>query len=203
MSLSKIVRTLDQVSPTRWQAPNVGQTRQAYSTEELEAIEQQARAKGFEAGHSEGLMAGRQAAQDGAQRLAILYDSAANAFRQISEDVESELAKLATAIAQEVIRQELKAEPKLILAIVNQACSVLSASARDVDVHINPKDLAIVKEGLKEAAPAQRWRLIEDRNLARGECQINSSAEFVDATLQARIDGILASLLSENFGGET
>ena len=203
MSLSKVVRAVDQPHLTRWQAPNVGHVaRQAHTDEELDAIEQQARAKGYEVGRWEGLEAGHQAVQDGAQRLAQLYDEAAHPFRQITESVESELAKLAAAIAREIVRQELKTQPELILETVSQACSVLSASARDVDVHLHPDDVAIVKDGLKEDPPAQHWRIIEDRSLARGDCQINSSAEFIDATLQSRIDGIVAGLLSADLGGD-
>ncbi len=202
-SLSKVVRAVDQPHLTRWQAPNVGHVaRQVHTDEELDAIEQQARAKGYEVGRWEGLEAGHQTVQESAQRLDKLYDEAAHPFRQITENVESELVKLAAAIAGEIVRQELKTQPELILETVNQACSVLSASARDVDVHLHPDDVAIVKDGLKEDPPAQHWRIIEDRSLARGDCQINSSAEFIDATLQNRIDAIIAGLLSADLGGE-
>ena len=203
MSLSKVVRAIDQPHLRRWQAPNVGHVaREAYSEEELEAIEQQARAKGHEVGRWEGLEAGHQAVQESAQRLAQLYDEAAHPFRQITENVECELAKLATAIAREIVRQELKTQPELILDIVHQACSVLSASASDVDVHLHPDDVIIVKDGLKEDPPAQHWRIIEDRSLTRGDCQINSSAELIDATLQSRIDGIVTGLLSADPGAD-
>ena len=199
--MSKVVRAVDGPELTRWQAPNVGHTvREVHTEAELEAIEQQARAKGYEVGRWEGLEAGHQAVQEGAQRLAQLYDEAAHPFRQISENVESELAKLAAGIAREIVRQELKIQPQLILETVSQACSVLSAAARDVDVHLHPEDVAIVKDGLKEDPPAQHWRIIEDRSLARGECQINSSAEFIDATLQTRIDAIVEGLLSADLG---
>lgn len=203
-SLSKVVRAVDQPQLTRWQAPDVGSVaREGHSDAELEAIEQQARAKGYEVGRWEGLEAGHQTLQENAQRLAHLYEEAAHPFRQISENVECELAKLAAAIAKEIIRQELKTEPALILETVNQACSVLSAAARDVDVHLHPDDVAIVKDGLKDDPPAQHWRIIEDRNLTRGDCQINSSAEFIDATLQTRIDALVAGLLAVDPGSET
>jgi flagellar assembly protein FliH len=202
-SLSKVVRAGEQPQLARWQAPDVGYVaREAHSDEELEAIEKQARAKGYEVGRWEGLEAGHQAVQEGAQRLAQLYDEAAHPFRQITENVESELAKLAGAIAKEIVRQELTTQPELILETVNQACSVLSAAARDVDIHLHPDDVAIVKDGLKEDPPAQHWRILEDRSLARGDCQINSSAEFIDATLQTRIDAIVAGLLSADLGAE-
>ncbi len=203
MSLSKVVRAIDQPELTRWQAPDVGHVvREAHTPEELEAIEQQARAKGYEVGRWEGLEAGHQAVQEGAQRLAQLYDEAAHPFRQITENVEAELAKLAAVIAREIVRQELKTQPALILETVSQACSVLSAAARDIDVHLHPDDVAIVKDGLKEDPPAQHWRILEDRSLARGDCQINSSAEFIDATLQTRIDAMVAGLLSAELGGD-
>jgi len=203
MSLSKVVRAIDQPDLTRWQAPDVGHVaRQVHTDEELEAIEKQARAKGYEVGRWEGLDAGHQTLQEGAQRLAQLYDEAAHPFRQITENVENELAKLAAAIAKEIVRQELKTQPELILETVSQACSVLSASARDVDVHLHPEDVAIVKDGLKDDPPAQHWRIIEDRSLTRGDCQINSSAEFIDATLQTRIDAIVVGLLSADLGSE-
>ena len=201
--MSKVMRAVDQPQSTRWKAPDVGYVaRETHTDAELEAIEQQARAKGYEVGRWEGLEAGHQTVQESAQRLAKLYDEAAHPFRQISENVEAELAKLAAAIAREIVRQELKTQPALILETVSQACAVLSAAARDVDVHLHPDDVAIVKDGLKEDPPAQHWRIIEDRSLARGDCQINSSAEFIDATLQTRIDAIVAALLAADLEGE-
>ncbi len=203
MSLSKVMRASDQPQLARWQAPNVGHVaREALSDEELEGIEKQARAKGYEVGRWEGLEAGHQTVQEQAQRLAQLYDEAAHPFRQISESVEYELAKLAGAIAGEIVRQELTTQPELILETVNQACSVLSAAARDVDIHLHPDDVALVKDGLKKDPPAQHWRIIEDRSLSRGDCQINSSAEFIDASLQTRIDAIVVGLLSADLGIE-
>ena len=55
---------------------------------------------------------------------------------------------------------------------------------------------------MKEDPPAQHWRIIEDRSLARGDCQMNSSDEFIDATLQTRIDAIVAALLAADLEGE-
>ncbi len=203
-NLSKVVRSADQPQLTRWQAPSVGKSarRGVPTDQELEAIEQQSRAKGYELGRWEGLEAGHKTTQEDAQRLVQLYDEAAHPFRQITEDVERELVKLAGTIAKEIVKQELRIQPELILEAVNQACSVLSAVAKDIDVHLNHEDIVIVKEGIKEDPPAQHWRIIEDRNLARGECQINSSAEFIDATLQTRIDGIVAGILSVDLDDE-
>ncbi len=203
MNLSKVVRANDQLQPTRWQAPNVGHTaREALSDEELDGIEKQARARGYDVGYREGLEAGHQAIQEQAQRLAQLYDETAHPFRQITESVESELAKLAGGIARAILHQELTIQPELVLETVNQACLVLSAAARDVDIHLHPDDVVIVKEGLKEEPPAQHWRILADRSLARGDCQINSSAEFIDATLQTRIESIVRGLLSTDLGAE-
>ncbi|MDF1831782.1 MAG: FliH/SctL family protein [Porticoccaceae bacterium] len=203
MNLSKVVRASDQPHLARWQAPDVGHVeREVHSNEELEGIEKQARAKGYEVGRWEGLEAGHQAVQEQAQRLAQLYDEAAHPFRQITESVESELAKLAGGIAKEIVRQELITQPELILEAVNQACSVLSAASRDVDIHLHPDDVVIVKDGLKKDPPAQHWRILEDRSLTRGDCQINSSAEFIDATVQTRIDAIVVGLLSAELGAE-
>ncbi|MBQ0720129.1 MAG: flagellar assembly protein FliH [Gammaproteobacteria bacterium] len=197
MNLSKVVRAADQPDLTRWQAPDVGHVaRETHTDAELDAIEQQARAKGYEVGRWEGLEAGHQTVQDGAQRLAQLYEEAAHPFRQITEDVERELVKLAGAIAREIVKQELKIEPELILEAVNQACSVLSASAKNIDVYLNSEDLALVKAALKDEPPAQHWRVVENRRMTRGDCQINSSEEFIDATLQTRIDGLVAGILS-------
>lgn len=196
MSLSKVVRAAD---VTAWQTPKVGKgraQRSEHTDEQIKAIEQQARAKGYEVGRWEGLEAGHSEVMEKARRLAQLYDDAAHPFRLITENIEIELSKLAGAIAREIVKQELNVAPELILEAVNQACSVLSASARNIDVYLNPEDVALVKAALKEEPPAQHWRVVENRRMTRGDCQINSSEEFIDATLQTRIDGLVAGILS-------
>lgn len=193
----------------RWELPEVGVDHprrratdppvQQPTVRELEALEQQARAEGFTAGHAEGLASGRQHVREQVARLEALCDAAARPLQSLDEQVEKELARLATVIARRVIARELQLSPDLIAQAVRQAATALPAAARELRVHVHPDDLALLRD---LGAAESHWQLLADPALARGDCQLESERSRLDARVDTRLAAVIDAVLGDDVDDE-
>jgi flagellar assembly protein FliH len=99
------------------------------------------------------------------------------------------------SLARQIVRRELKTDPTQIIGIVREAISSLPVAARDVRVHLHPEDAAVVRQNLAPTESERAWQLVEDPVMARGGCQITTTASRVDARLETRLGAILSELM--------
>ena len=183
-----------------WELPEVthgGQpthsTAGTYATAgQLEKLQQQAYAEGFERGRRDGMAA----ASEQARRLAALCERLAHPLEELDEAVVSETARLALVIARHLVRRELKADPAQVVAVVQQAMAALPVAARKIRLYLHPEDAALVRAALEDEAAA--WTLCEDPLMGRGDCRVVSEHSQIDATVERRLGAIAAQM----FGGE-
>ncbi|MDH5301478.1 MAG: flagellar assembly protein FliH [Gammaproteobacteria bacterium] len=171
---------------------------------------EQGHAQGLEQGYQEGLQKGLQdglsQGQEHVQALAERWESLVNALSrpllELDVQVEEQLAQLAMAVARQVVRREIKADPNQIIGVVRKTVNVLPISARNVRVYLHPEDAAIVREGMAlEGAgngDERRWIVVEDPALTPGGCNIETEQSRIDATVEARLAAVIAQVM----GGE-
>lgn len=213
MSSSKLISGEALTAYQRWELPNVqpppkgshvenldaGGPLTPLTAEQLEKIHQDAYREGFDEGRKEGRAAGQKDVAEAAQRLRDIVEALAEPLNAVDESVEQELMDLSIAVAQQIIRREIRTEPGEIVAVVREALSVLPSAARRVHLMLNPEDAALVRENLPSQAPEQaHWRIIEDGSVTRGGCRVSAEHSQIDATVENRIAVIAAKLL----GGE-
>jgi flagellar assembly protein FliH len=197
----------------RWQAPAVeaaGVERKSaierrstvYSARELEALQERA----WQEGHRDGLEAGRKAGMESmlrkARDLQALIVALEQPLADVNEEVESELAELAIAVARQIIRRELRTEPRHVIAGVREALLELPSSSRQVHVHLHPKDAELVRESLANPAGETSWEIREDPVLERGSCRVTTATGSVDATLESRLATVAARVLGGDRDGD-
>ncbi len=194
-----------EVRAVPWQIPEVGAggQREARVTGlptagGLERLQKQAYEEGYARGREEGRTAGREEVAARAARLDALLGVLARPFEELDEQVEQELVRLALAIAQQLVRREIKADPGQIVAIVRDALAALPVSARGVRLHLHPEDAQLVHEVLPLGDAQRPWQIVEDPVLARGGCRVVSESSRIDASLEARLAALAAAVL----GGE-
>jgi len=158
-------------------------------------LQAEAYAEAFEQGLGEGREAGRVEVQAQVQRLAGMFGDLAKPFETLDAEVEQELLTLAMALARQIVRRELKADPTQIIGIIRDAISALPVAARDVRVHLHPEDAAVVREHLAPPLSEGAWTILEDPVMARGGCQITTATSRIDARLETRLGAILSELL--------
>lgn len=173
------------------------------TAERIERIEEQAREEGFEAGRQEGLAAARAEIDARAAMLDRLMGNLAAPLEQVDEEVEQELVALALAVTRQLVRRELRSDPGQIVAVVREAMAVLPSSARSVELRLHPEDATLVREVMRVGEDEPRWRIVEDPVLSRGGCKVNTETTQVDATLESRLNAVVAQVLGGERGEDT
>jgi flagellar assembly protein FliH len=158
-------------------------------------LQAEAHKEAFEQGLAEGRLAGHAEIKAQVDRLAGMFYDLAKPFEALDAQVEQELLTLAMALARQIVRRELKADPTQIIGIIREAIAALPVATRDVRVHLHPEDAAVVKQHLAPTENERAWTIIEDPVMARGGCQITTNTSRIDARLETRLGSILSELL--------
>ncbi len=190
-----------------WAAPSLGGEEEGQladvtplpTAEEIEAIQRQAWEEGYERGRREGLAAAERESAERIRALDNLLSQMARPLDELDDRVEEELVTLAMAVARQLIRREIKADPGQIVGVIREGVALLPVAEGDIQLELHPDDAALVRELLhldEREAPA--WRIVEDPTLTRGGCRILNATSRIDATLENRIQQVVAAVL----GGE-
>jgi flagellar assembly protein FliH len=153
-----------------------------------------ARIQGYEAGQAEALAAQRRADQLTAH-LNSLLTSMSKPLAAIDAESERQFCLLALQIGKQLARRELKVDPTQIVAIVRETLAQLPPQARSIRVLVHPSDAAVLRQCLVSAEQSAAWSLVEDPVLTSGGCRIESEHSSIDASFEARVASIVASLM--------
>lgn len=191
----------------RWSLPELGESDFSNSVQttggKLEELQQQAYREGFDRGHREGQDAGRQAMSEQAGKLEQLMGTLTRPFEELDQNVEKELLALVFAIVRQLVGSEIRAKPEWILTIVREAMAALPSASRNLNVYLHPDDAQLVHEQIPVSDSEKQWRIVEDLSVARGGCRVVTETSQVDATLDARLNNIIAALVAGEYGEGT
>ena len=105
-------------------------------------------------------------------------------------------------VAKQVVRRELHTDQGEIVSIVREAMNALPSSTRKIILNIHPEDAELVRNAFslsqQDETDEARWKVVEDPMISRGGCIISSENSRVDATVEARLNRVISTLL----GGE-
>jgi flagellar assembly protein FliH len=168
------------------------------SEEELEAIREAARQQGYAEGHEAGLATGHASGyEDGlalgraeaAAELTHLQSIATefgNAVTQADEAIAADVLELALHLAKNMVRTAFEVRPELILPVVREAVDYLPTLQQPALLVLNPEDALIVRGSLGHELEKTGWRIVEDTNVARGGCRIDTASNQIDAQIASR-----------------
>jgi len=178
----------------------------ALTAEELEAIREQAHQEGLEdgyqeglqSGHNEGYMAGLQQGQQEINDIIAHLRQVALTFgtevAQCSENIAPELLTLGLDISKAMLKTALHVKPELLLPTISTAIHSLPCVQLPALLFLHPDDAALVQEHLGEELSKNGWRMVEDSDMDRGGCRIETGTNQIDATTQTRWRRIAESL---------
>lgn len=156
--------------------------------------------RGYEAGVAAG-RAEMQARIDEVQarvaRMDTILKLLAKPLEELDSEVEHQLTLLALTVAKQILRRELKTEPQQVIAIIRESVARLPAAARDVRVHLNPEDAAVVREHLPASTGEKAWNIVDDPTLTRGGCLVRTDTSQIDARLESRLNAIVSAALGD------
>jgi len=166
--------------------------------EEIEAIHEAARAEGFAEGHAQGLQSGHDAGyQDGlvqgrleaaeeVARLKEIASSFGDAVTQADEAISNDVLELALHLARNMVRTAFAVKPELIVPVVREAIDYLPALQQPALLHLNPEDAPLVRSSLAQELDTGGWRIVEDAQVARGGCRVDTASNQIDAQIASR-----------------
>jgi len=175
-----------------------GQALPLPSFEEIEAIRDAARQEGYAEGRATGIAAGHEAGyRDGlesgrleaAAELAHLQDLATafgHAVTEADEAISNDVLELALHLARNMVRTSFEVRPELILAVVREAVDYLPTLQQPALLILHPEDALIVRSSIGHELEKTGWRLIEDGNVARGGCRVDTASNQIDAQIASR-----------------
>ncbi len=151
---------------------------------------QSARDSGYQDGYRDGLAAleafkQSHASQTSAQVAAVVQTLHAR-LDAVEKDLARRVAGIALDVARQVVRDELQQNPEHVVAVTQEALSVLLVSARHVTVRLHGDDLALVTPACAETLAARGARLVADPEMERGGCEVESDIGTVDARVSTR-----------------
>jgi len=199
----------------RWEIPAVEEEppnqEELVTAAEIEAIQQLAYTEGYaqgyeigvEQGHKDGFEAGHDKLEkllaERLQRLDSVLSFISRPLSDLDEQVVNQLTDMSILISRQLIRRELHTDPGQVIAAVREAMSALPVNTRDTRIFLHPDDAVLIREVFSISEEReQSWKLIEDPSLTRGGCRIEAENSKIDATVEYRMNQIVASLL----GGE-
>jgi len=172
-------------------APTIGE-------EELEAIREAARQQGYAEGFAAGQSTGHASGYDdgmamgraeAAAELTHMQDIAAtfgDAVTQADEAIAADVLELALHLAKNMVRTAFEVRPELILPVVREAVDYLPNLQQPALLILHPEDALIVRDNIGHELEKTGWRIIEDGNVARGGCRIDTASNQIDAQISSR-----------------
>jgi flagellar assembly protein FliH len=169
------------------------QARAEQDAERIRSINQQAYQQGYDAGYSQG--AAR--AADEAARLAHLVETIRHETSGLEQRIAEDLVRLALTLARTLVRESLKVHPELVAAIVRESVADVPPFNRGTRVRLNPDDAALLATHSSGELDAN-WSVVEDANILRGGCRIETATGEIDATLETRWQKLSAALAQDH-----
>ncbi len=160
-----------------------------------------ARQGGYHDGYRDGIAAlesfKQSFASQATAQVGALMASYGDQMDLLQQAMAGALADAATALARQVVRGELAANPQQVAMVAREALETLLLSARHVTVRVHPDDQPLVAQGAEEVLSARGARLLADAGVTRGGCVVESDIGIIDASIESRWRRAAAALGSE------
>ncbi|MDP3539406.1 MAG: flagellar assembly protein FliH [Azonexus sp.] len=168
------------------------------TAEDIERIYEEARTSGYQAGLTEGRVAGELSTQESAelnaQRFNALISNLKSSLAELDQTVADQLLALAIEIASQVTRGVVAVKSDLLLPIIREAITGLPLHHAQIVLRMNPSDAEYVRPHLGEELTQSGTRIFEDSEITPGGCLLQAGASEIDATIEVRWKRVLEAI---------
>ncbi len=166
--------------------------------EGLEAGQKQGHEEGFTAGEKEGLESGQQQVDEQVKSWQQLTEQLNSPLAQVNEEVRKQLVQLALTLARAVIRTEIKTNDDLIFQALSEGLKALPINEKQYQIQMHPDDIVRVKSHYSDEEIANKnWQLIEAPSMQPGGCEIITSQNAVDVSIDRRVRDVIEKFMLE------
>lgn len=161
---------------------------------------EQGKLQGLSDGREEGLETGKADAKEQVDEqfsaISTLINNLTSPTQRINEDVKKELVVLAISLAKAIIKTEVLQNPQILNQAISEGIKTLPLNEQCYQISLHADDIALVKNHFGEQfIKDNNWQLIESADLLRGGCNIQTSANIVDVSIERRSEQVFNQLL--------
>jgi flagellar assembly protein FliH len=170
------------------------QSDQSEDAAKAEITRQQGYAEGFVQGRAQAMLETQRQineftsnqGKEAARQFAALLESARTQLDTAEQMAAQGVLELACELARQVLRHEISGNPNVLLPVIREALGMLFADSRSVQVKLNPMDLDVLQDIVREEFPNVPLALSADPSITRGGCVIEAGGTVVDGRLEKR-----------------
>ena len=146
-------------------------------------------------GYEEGLKKAEQVLNEYKSSLDSILEALHKPLKEIDEEVIQAITQLSISISKQIIRRELKINSEQVVAIVKEAIKLLPLDKNRLIIHLNPRDMNIIRKVFNNDEIADNYTLMEDPSIEAGGCKIATEDSSIDATVESQIAQIATNIL--------
>ena len=204
---TKVISSKTREDCKPWRAPNLNVSEESVFDYQLtdpekithrnqqQKIRQQAYEKSYAKGYMEGLAKGQKEIGVQLEYLHSIMATLAMPLPGFDDQLVDEMVQLSMSVVKQMVRRELKTSPGEVVAVIKEAISILPATSTDVILELHPEDAELVQSALMNPDTESNWEIKVDPVLTRGGCRVLTKSSRIDATVEARLNAVIASVL--------
>ncbi len=157
----------------------------------LSEIEQEAYEKGFAAGEDAGRILGFKKLDPLEKTLLSLIDEVRHFKETLLKESEEDILTIALAISRQIIRQEVRENPEVIVKNIQTAINKIGQTGK-ILIRLHPDDLEVITQEAESMIGSTKQeinlRFESDLGLNPGDCIIEGEERMVDGRLKSQLD---------------
>lgn len=159
-------------------------------------------AEGFAQGHAQATLEGQRQmseyiatqGRELARNFGQMFESAQSQMASHEQDMAKGVLDLACELARQVLRHELSSNPNALQPVIREALGMLATDSKAAQVRMNPLDLDVLQEVLRQEFNHLSLTLLADASITKGGCLVEAAGTVVDGTVEKRWSRAVASL---------
>lgn len=152
----------------------------------LKQVRQEAYEEGFKTGYSDGLIQAQSQVEEERQQLAQMAASFQQALAMQDVNVAESVLSLALDLAKAMMKTKLQVDPQAVIPVVLDAMHYLPQVKQPARLIVHHEDAKVLRAHIGEQLKEQGWQLVEDSQIERGGCLVETAENQIDASNEMR-----------------
>lgn len=155
-------------------------------SEILKQVRQEAYEEGFKIGYGDGMQHAQAQLESERGQLVQMAQSFQQALAFQDSNVAESVLSLALDLAKAMMKSKLQADPQAVIPVVLDAMHYLPQVKQPARLIVHPEDAQVLRSRLGETLKEQGWQIVEELQVERGGCLVETADNQIDASNEVR-----------------
>lgn len=152
----------------------------------LKQVRQEAYDEGFKKGYGDGINQAHAEIEAERMQLVQLAGNFQQALSMQDVAIAESVLTLALELSKAMLKNKLQVDAQAIIPVVLDAIQYLPQVKQPARVIVHHEDAKVLRAGIGEQLKEQGWQLVEDSQIERGGCLVETAENQIDATNEMR-----------------